>query len=146
MPRGPSTTFRTVSPAGCWACRSRGSTSGSRSGHRVGGTPGAFGGGDRARLRVLGGTYGSPRVFIELIRVGWRVSVNTVAKLMAELGLVARVVRRRRGLTRPDRRPAAPEPEPVGQLFSRPSAEPGVKEPRSASPAPPAPRCPRRRS
>ncbi|MFE4445056.1 IS3 family transposase, partial [Streptomyces sp. NPDC056820] len=40
---------------------------------------------------------------------GWRISVNTVAKLMAELGLVARVVRRRSGLTRPGKRPAAPD-------------------------------------
>lgn len=56
-----------------------------------------------------GGTYGSPKIFILLVRKGWRVSVNTVAKLMAELGLVARVVRRRSGLTRPGRRPAAPD-------------------------------------
>jgi len=35
--------------------------------------------------------------------------VNTIAKIMAELGLVARKVRRRRGLTRPGRRPAAPD-------------------------------------
>lgn len=34
-----------------------------------------------------GGTHGSPKVFIELVRKGWRVSVNTVAKVMAELGL-----------------------------------------------------------
>ncbi|MFE4415185.1 IS3 family transposase, partial [Streptomyces sp. NPDC056821] len=46
-----------------------------------------------------GGTYGSPKIFILLVRKGWRISVNTVAKLMAELGLVARVVRRRSGLT-----------------------------------------------
>lgn len=56
-----------------------------------------------------GGTYGSPRVFVELVRAGWRISVNTVARLMAELGLVARVVRHRRGLTRPGKRPAAPD-------------------------------------
>jgi transposase InsO family protein len=35
--------------------------------------------------------------------------VNTIAKLMAELGLVARTVRRRRGLTRPGKRLAAPD-------------------------------------
>ncbi|MCT9113978.1 IS3 family transposase [Streptomyces mirabilis] len=34
-----------------------------------------------------GGTYGSPKVWITLVRQGWRVSVNTVARLMAELGL-----------------------------------------------------------
>jgi putative transposase len=56
-----------------------------------------------------GGTYGSPKIFILLVRRGWRISVNTVAKLMAELGLVARVVRRRSGLTRPGKRPAAPD-------------------------------------
>ncbi len=54
-----------------------------------------------------GGTYGSPKVFIELVRRGWRVSVNTVAKVMAELGLAGRKIRRRRSLTRPGKRPAA---------------------------------------
>jgi transposase InsO family protein len=56
-----------------------------------------------------GGTYGSPKVFIELVRRGWRVSVNTVAKAMAELGLAGRKIRRRRSLTRPGNRPAAPD-------------------------------------
>ncbi|MGI5512790.1 IS3 family transposase [Streptomyces sp. CA-106131] len=56
-----------------------------------------------------GGTYGSPKIWITLIRAGWRVSVNTVAKLMAELGLAGRKIRRRRGLTRPGRRAAAPD-------------------------------------
>lgn len=53
-----------------------------------------------------GGTYGSPKVWITLVRQGWRVSVNTVARLMAELGLAGRKIRRRRGLTRPGKRPA----------------------------------------
>ncbi|WP_367881061.1 hypothetical protein [Streptomyces sp. P3] len=35
--------------------------------------------------------------------------MNTIAKIMAELGLVAQKVRRRRGLTRPGKRPAAPD-------------------------------------
>lgn len=56
-----------------------------------------------------GGTYGSPKVWITLVRQGWRVSVNTVAKLMAELGLAARKIPRRRGLTRPGNRPAFPD-------------------------------------
>ena len=56
-----------------------------------------------------GGTYGSPKVWITLVREGWRVSVNTVAKTMAELGLAGRKIRRRRGLTRPGRRAAAPD-------------------------------------
>jgi putative transposase len=54
-----------------------------------------------------GGTYGSPRMVLELRAEGWRVSVNTVAQLMAQLGLVARPRRRRRSLTKPGRRPAA---------------------------------------
>ncbi|MFJ8502162.1 IS3 family transposase [Streptomyces sp. NPDC093992] len=56
-----------------------------------------------------GGTYGSPKVWLLLVRAGWRVPVNTVARLMAELGLAGRKVRRRRGLTRPGKRPAAPD-------------------------------------
>jgi hypothetical protein len=49
------------------------------------------------------GRYGSPRITAELREAGWRVSVNTVAALMAEQGLVARPRRRRRGSTRPGR-------------------------------------------
>ncbi|MFF4550601.1 IS3 family transposase [Streptomyces sp. NPDC001406] len=56
-----------------------------------------------------GGTYGSPKIWIILVRQGWRVSVNTVAKIMAELVLAGRKVRRRRGLTRPGRRAAFPD-------------------------------------
>jgi putative transposase len=54
-----------------------------------------------------GNTYGSPRIWLDLRADGWRLSVNTVAKIMAEQGLVARVVKRRRGLTKPGRKPAA---------------------------------------
>lgn len=54
-----------------------------------------------------GGTYGSPRVALDLRAEGWRVSVNTVAQVMAEKGLVARVKRRRHSLTKPGRRVAA---------------------------------------
>ncbi|WP_328436263.1 IS3 family transposase [Streptomyces sp. NBC_00444] len=55
-----------------------------------------------------GGAYGSPKVWIRLVRQGWRVSVNTIAKIMSEFGLAARRVRGRRGLPRPGKRPAAP--------------------------------------
>lgn len=58
-------------------------------------------------FEVSGGTYGSPRVALELQAAGWRVSANTVAQLMRQQGLVARVVRRRRSLTRQGTRPAA---------------------------------------
>ena len=49
------------------------------------------------------GSYGSPRICADLRDRGWRVSKNTVAKLMAEQGLVARPRPKRRSLTRPDR-------------------------------------------
>jgi putative transposase len=82
-------------------------------------------------------TYGSPRITADLRALGWRVSKNTVAKLMAEQGLVARSTRRRRGTTRPDksarkapdglRRNFAPPPAPnvawVGDLTEIPTDE-----------------------
>ena len=49
------------------------------------------------------GRYGSPRITADLRDEGWRVSVNTVAQIMAEHGLQARPKRRRRGGTRPGR-------------------------------------------
>ena len=66
----------------------------------------------RARRRALAdlvetlfgkhrGTYGSPRITSDLREAGWRVSEKTVAKLMAELGLVSRPRRRRKHTTRP---------------------------------------------
>ena len=49
------------------------------------------------------GTYGSPRITADLRDEGWRVSKNTVAQLMRELGLQARRKRRRKQTTRPGR-------------------------------------------
>jgi putative transposase len=49
------------------------------------------------------GRYGSPRITAELREAGWRVSPNTVAKIMAEQRLVARRKRGRRASTRPGR-------------------------------------------
>jgi len=68
----------------------------------------------RARRRALAdlvatlfarhrGRYGSPRIAAELRELGWRVSDNTVAGLMAEQHLVARPKRRRKNTTRPGR-------------------------------------------
>jgi putative transposase len=67
-----------------------------------------------------GFTYGSPRVWLDLVEAGWRVSVNTVAAVMAEHGWAGRKQPRRRSLTRQGRRPAAADL--VGRRFiaSRP--------------------------
>ncbi len=64
------------------------------------------------------GTYGSPRVFEDLVEAGWRVSVNTVAASMARQGLAGRCPKRkRRCLTRPDKR-AEPIPDLIKRDFS----------------------------
>lgn len=66
----------------------------------------------RARRRALAaliaalfarhrGSYGAPRITADLQEMGWRVSQNTVAAIMAEQGLRARARRRRRATTRP---------------------------------------------
>jgi transposase InsO family protein len=65
----------------------------------------------RAQLRVAvarlfaahRGTYGSPRITADLREAGWRVSENTVAALLGELGLAARRPRKRRQTTRAGR-------------------------------------------
>jgi transposase InsO family protein len=47
--------------------------------------------------------YGSPRITADLREAGWRVSQNTVAALMRELGLAARRKKKRKSTTRPGR-------------------------------------------
>jgi hypothetical protein len=57
---------------------------------------------EAGRLSGLhGGTCGSPRITAELTDAGWKVSENTVAGLMRELGLAARRRRGRKATTRP---------------------------------------------
>jgi transposase InsO family protein len=64
------------------------------------------------------GTYGSPRVFEDLVADGWSVSVNTVAESMARQGLKGRSPKRkRRSLTRPDKA-ADPIPDLVKRDYS----------------------------
>lgn len=48
--------------------------------------------------------HGSPRIHADLKDAGWRVSEKTVAASMARQGLVARPCKRRKNLTRPDKR------------------------------------------
>jgi len=63
------------------------------------------------------GTYGSPRVWEDLVEDGWEVSVNTVAGSMRRQGLRGRTPKRkRRSLTRPDKA-AAPIADLVGRDF-----------------------------
>jgi putative transposase len=59
----------------------------------------------KAEIRRLfaehNGKRGSPMITADLHDLGWRVSKNTVAVLMAEMGLGARPKKRRKGTTRP---------------------------------------------
>ena len=75
-------------------------------------------------FNASGGTYGSPRIFDDLVEAGWKVSENSVAASMVRLGLVARSKRRRKNLTRPDKK-ARPFPDLVKRDFSAPA--PNVK-------------------
>jgi putative transposase len=69
-------------------------------------------------------TYGSPRITADLQAMGWQVSPNTVARLMAEQGLVARRKHRRRGTTKPDKS-ARKAPDLLRRDFTAP-AKPNV--------------------
>ena len=61
----------------------------------------------KAEVRRLfeehGGKRGSPVITLDLKDAGWKVSKNTVAAVMAEMGLAARPKKKRRGTTRPGR-------------------------------------------
>ena len=74
----------------------------------------------RACFDASGGTYGSPRVRAALRRSGREVSKKTVESSMARQG---RAPKRRKGLTRPDRRA-----EPVPDLLRRDFTAGGVDE------------------
>jgi putative transposase len=66
------------------------------------------------------GRDGSPPITVRLRDAGWRISKNTVADSMRRQGLVARPKRRRRGLTKADRRAGKP-----ADLVQRDFAPPG---------------------
>jgi transposase InsO family protein len=68
----------------------------------------------KAAFEASKGTYGSPRIHAALVAAGWRISEKTVAKSMARQHLAGRVKKRRKGLTRPDKRK-----RPFGDLVKR---------------------------
>ena len=57
----------------------------------------------RTAFDAARGLHGSPRLHADLREQGWTVSEKTVAASMRRQGLVARRIRRRRGLTQPDK-------------------------------------------
>ncbi|MCZ0997523.1 IS3 family transposase [Streptomyces mirabilis] len=61
-------------------------------------------------------TYGVPRIHAELRRLGRRVNRKRVARLMREHGIQGAHRRRRRSLTRPDKK-AKPAPDLIGRDF-----------------------------
>lgn len=68
----------------------------------------------KAAFTASRGLYGSPRVHVELRSKGWIVSEKSVAASMRRQNLVARVIKRRCGLTRQDK--TAPK---FGDLLKR---------------------------
>lgn len=69
-------------------------------------------------------TYGSPRIHRDLVEAGWSVGENTVAESMARQGLFGRKPKRRKGLTRQDKKAAA-FPDLLKRDFTAPA--PNVK-------------------
>jgi transposase InsO family protein len=69
-------------------------------------------------------TYGSPRIHRDLLEAGWTVGLNTVADSMQRQGLFGRKPKRRKGLTKQDRK-AAKFPDLLNRDFSAPA--PNVK-------------------
>ena len=67
------------------------------------------------------GRDGSPPITARLRDAGWRISKNTVADSMRRQGLVARPKRKRRGLTKADRRARKP-PDRLERDFAPPPA------------------------
>ncbi|MGW3276271.1 IS3 family transposase, partial [Streptomyces kronopolitis] len=69
-------------------------------------------------------TYGVPRIHAELRRLGRAVNRKRVARVMRERGIQGAHRRRRRSLTRPDRK-ARPAPDLIGRDFH--AERPGTK-------------------
>ena len=70
-----------------------------------------------AAFRAARGLHGSPRLYLDLREAGWVISEKTVADSMRRQGLVARIIKRRNGLTRQDKT-KAPFPDLVRRDFT----------------------------
>jgi transposase InsO family protein len=69
-----------------------------------------------AAFKASRGLHGSPRLHADLRAKGWTVSEKTVADSMRRQGLVARIIKRRNGLTKQDKN--APFPDLVKRDFT----------------------------
>jgi putative transposase len=60
---------------------------------------------DEVRRRFAGSdhSYGSPRIFKDLVEAGWQISEKTVAESMHRQGMQGRKPKRRKGLTKQDK-------------------------------------------
>ncbi len=87
---------RALGASRSWFCKWKGGASGPRAQRRQ-----QLGAEVKRLFARHEGKYGSPRITADLREQGWRVSENTVAKLMAEQQLAARRKKRRRAATRP---------------------------------------------
>lgn len=70
-----------------------------------------------AAFKTARGLHGSPRLVVDLREAGWSVSEKSVADSMRRQGLVARIVKRRNGLTKQDKA-AAKFPDLVKRDFT----------------------------
>lgn len=76
----------------------------------------------KAAFEASKGSYGSPRVHAQLRAEGWKISEKTVAKSMAAQHLAGRLKKRRKGLTRPDKK-KRPFPDLVKRDFTAPAPD-----------------------
>ncbi|MEO3855587.1 IS3 family transposase [Acrocarpospora sp. B8E8] len=111
--RRPSTASTTSPPAGRWGCRKWFYKWKNRIGQETPTARECRRADLEARTTRLfeasGGTYGSPQITRDLHEAGWRMSENTVAAWMAELGLIARQRGKPPSLTCQGKRHAAPD-------------------------------------
>lgn len=74
----------------------------------------------RAFFEASGRTYGSPRIHRDLVEAGWATGENTVADSMRRQGLQGRKPKRRKGLTKQDKK-AAKFPDLLRRDFTAPA-------------------------